>query len=693
MSNLRRYTLYIINAIDLASCFLAYLIAYYIRFRFPNIIPGRPGTDYINFLLVIMVAYFIYNFTTLYKDGSFLGRNTLKEVAAVLKMVAMVMLITFLYLNFTKLNASYSRIFEGVYFVSLFIISLAIRTIVKGILLSSKYHTGEENVLLIVSYKELEKTLKEIEESMDWRYKINGILIPTVSLNEKTINGIKVIENNKDALSIESLSQFDSVIIIPGNYSEKTINDWISKIQNAGKKVSVRIPEYSISGSYTSVDSVVGMPVVTYTTLTKMNGRQSLVKRLIDIVLSLLLLPVYLVVFIIVKIFTSLESAGPILVKRIRIGRNNRPYSQYRFRLYRIDAAERIKNNESPYTYIGKVLYHTHLDGLPLILNVLVGDMSFIGPKSPNIPLYLSMSTKERSFLYEKPGIVGPWTAEKDKNKARNETQDYVENWSIFKDITIIVYCILRYISFKSLRIHGDTHEDEELKYVKDIQERNKPLEYDRSLYRNNVNIIYAFIKRMIDILLSAIGSLVLLPVFLIISILIILDDGGSPLYSHSRIGKNGKKIKVYKFRSMRTDAGELEDLLTPEQLEQYQKEFKIDNDPRITKIGNFTRKTSIDELPQILNILKGDMSIIGPRPLVEKEIKQCYNDEQIAKFLSVKPGLTGYWQAYARNNATYESGERQKMEMNYVDNQSLLLDIRIFFKTIISVLKKEGAK
>lgn len=693
MSNLRRYTLYIINAIDLGSCFLAYFLAYYLRFAFPNLIPGNPGTDYMNFLLIIIVAYFVYNFSILYKDGGYLSRNTLKEVTAVLKMVLIVMVITVIYLNFSKMSTFYSRVFEIIYFVSLFFISLTLRIITKALLNSSKFSTGEERVLIISSYKELEDILKSVDEAKDWRYKISGILVPNIPIEEKAIKGIKVIKNDDQALSIETLSQFDSVIIIPGKESENTINEWIKKIQSAGKRVSVKIPEYNIKGLNSFVDNVVGIPVITYSSLSKMNGREALIKRIIDLIFSIAVLPLYLIVFIIVKTFTSIESPGPVLVNRTRVGKNNRRFYQHRFRIYRIDAKERIDENKSPYTFIGKIINFLHLDGLPMILNVLVGEMSLVGPKAPNLPLYLNMSARERSFLYEKPGIIGPWTAETNKNKVKLDTQDYIENWSIFKDVSIIVYCVLRYISFRSLRVHGDTHEEEELRFVRKIQKQNEPIEYDKTLYTKQDNQFYLFIKRFVDVVLSGIGTILLLPLFLILSILIILDDGGSPLYSHTRIGKDGKRINIYKFRSMRMDAGDLEDLLTPEQLEQYQKEFKIDNDPRITKIGNFTRKTSIDELPQILNILKGDMSIIGPRPLVEKEIKQCYNDEQIAKFLSVKPGLTGYWQAYARNNATYESGERQKMEMYYVDNQSLLLDIKIFFKTIISVLKKEGAK
>ena len=121
-------------------------------------------------------------------------------------------------------------------------------------------------------------------------------------------------------------------------------------------------------------------------------------------------------------------------------------------------------------------------------------------------------------------------------------------------------------------------------------------------------------------------------------------------------------------------------------------KEFKetqkLQNDPRITKIGNFLRKTSLDELPQMINILKGDMSFIGPRPIVDGEIDKYENNKE--KFLSVKPGLTGYWQVNGRSTTTYE--ERMKLELYYVDNQSLWLDIMIFFKTFITVLKKEGA-
>lgn len=203
---------------------------------------------------------------------------------------------------------------------------------------------------------------------------------------------------------------------------------------------------------------------------------------------------------------------------------------------------------------------------------------------------------------------------------------------------------------------------------------------------------IYHFIKRSFDIAASLIALIVLSPLMLVLAILVYMDDPGKVFYGHLRIGKNGKPFKMWKFRSMYMNADKMIDQLTPEQKRQYYTEYKIDYDPRITKIGNFLRKTSLDELPQLFNVLCDDMSLVGPRPLIESEI-QTYYEDMHDRLLSVKPGVTGYWQAYARNNATYQSGERQKMEMYYVYNASLWLDIKILFKTVGSVLKKQGAQ
>ncbi len=208
---------------------------------------------------------------------------------------------------------------------------------------------------------------------------------------------------------------------------------------------------------------------------------------------------------------------------------------------------------------------------------------------------------------------------------------------------------------------------------------------------KNNEKITnkpYIYVKRGIDVILSTIALVVLSPLFLILAILIKLDSKGPVFFLHTRIGKNGKNIKIYKFRTMVTNAEELIKEFTPEQMKEYKENYKLTNDPRITKIGKFLRKTSLDELPQLINIIKGDLSIIGPRPVVKDELEKY--EENIAKFLSVTPGLTGNWAANGRNNTTYE--ERMKLELEYVDNISLKTDIKIFFQTIYAVIKKEGA-
>ena len=199
---------------------------------------------------------------------------------------------------------------------------------------------------------------------------------------------------------------------------------------------------------------------------------------------------------------------------------------------------------------------------------------------------------------------------------------------------------------------------------------------------------VYLAIKRLIDIIGSLIGIILLSPIYIIIAILIKFDSPGKIVFGHTRKGKGGKDIKVYKFRTMYSNASEIFESFTPEQKEEYYKNFKLDNDPRVTKLGGFLRKTSLDELPQLFNILKGDMTIIGPRPIVEKEISK-YGDKA-EKLFSVVPGLAGYWQANGRSDTTYE--ERVEMDMYYIDNMSFYLDVKILFQTAISVLKGEGA-
>ena len=199
----------------------------------------------------------------------------------------------------------------------------------------------------------------------------------------------------------------------------------------------------------------------------------------------------------------------------------------------------------------------------------------------------------------------------------------------------------------------------------------------------------YNFVKRCGDLFLSFIAFPAFAVVYLIVAILFKIQDGGPVLYKAERVGLDGKHFYMYKFRTMKLNADKLEDFLSPDELEKYRKEYKLENDPRVTKMGNILRKTSMDELPQIINIIKNDMSLIGPRPIVEEETKMYGNHKSL--LLSVKPGLTGYWQAYARNDVGYTDGRRQEMELHYIKNRSVRLDIKIFFATIKRVITKKG--
>ena len=201
----------------------------------------------------------------------------------------------------------------------------------------------------------------------------------------------------------------------------------------------------------------------------------------------------------------------------------------------------------------------------------------------------------------------------------------------------------------------------------------------------------YEAVKRIFDFLLALVGTVVLSPILLLVAIAIVAEDKGSVFYKATRVGLHGKPIKVYKFRSMKTGADRLEDMLTPEELEEYKKNFKLERDPRITKVGAFMRKTSLDELPQLLNIIGGSLSLVGPRPVLQEETELYGEDRDL--LLSVKPGLTGLWQASGRSNITYEDGARQAMELRYVRERGFLLDIKILFMTVGAVLRMDGAR
>lgn len=204
--------------------------------------------------------------------------------------------------------------------------------------------------------------------------------------------------------------------------------------------------------------------------------------------------------------------------------------------------------------------------------------------------------------------------------------------------------------------------------------------------------MIYAVVKRLFDIVFSLVGLVLLLPTTLIIKVVYCFTGDFHPIfYKQERVGKKGKKFKILKFRSMSWDADQkLEKLLAKEKYRKQWEEYqKIDDDPRVTKVGKFIRTGSIDEMPQFINVFLGQMSVVGPRPLVPGELRLHKGDEK--KYTSVKPGITGYWAMRGRSNNDYE--ERLKLEYYYIDNRSIKLDCKILLKTLDVVFRKEGAK
>ncbi len=198
-------------------------------------------------------------------------------------------------------------------------------------------------------------------------------------------------------------------------------------------------------------------------------------------------------------------------------------------------------------------------------------------------------------------------------------------------------------------------------------------------------------IKRGFDICVASIGLILLSPFLIWLYSLVYTATKGHPIFSHERIGFGGRKFKVFKFRTMYLDADERLELLLEscdESKEEWEKDFKLKNDPRVTKIGQFLRKTSLDELPQLWNVLKGEMSLVGPRPITEAEIQKY--GEYFEYFIAVTPGITGLWQVSGRNDVEYN--ERVQLDVWYVRNWSVELDLQILIKTILVVLGRKGS-
>ena len=704
MSNLSKQNFYLQCIADAVAILISYTIAFWWRFRGPFgerflfLFPQTQGHyqqgTYTVLLPGIVISYIIVAYLVLSKEN-LIRRSFPEELISVTRTVVMVTFIVLIYLFFSRSSINYSRGFVAVFSVLFWAICLSLRVVLKKNIMPMIHEgKGTEQIIVIGSLAMIKKRLARINDSRDWRSKVVGLIVTDQDMKGEYVDEIEVIANHSETEETIKTTSVDSIVIVPDEIDD-SIQNWAKFFNDLGKTVHVDFSKYNLIPYAThTLDRVGSCEALSFHPTAKISRRRLFVKRILDIILSIILLPLLLLFCVLSFVFLNLESRGPVLLKRVRVGKNGRRFDQYRFRIFRMDAARRIKNGKNPMCIWGRFLSFSHLDRLPLLFNVLLSDMSIVGPHAPRLSRFLEYSPRRRSNLSIRPGIVGRWSFELDEEVIIKEERKYLEGWSFTDDALIVIEFLTRYVGRQLVRGYDSEQSEEEIAVIRDYLKSKKPLVYDRSKYTaktGNSVLIYHIAKRTIDILLSILALVLLSPVFVILIILVISDDGGAPFYSHERIGKNGKRIHVYKFRSMRRDAGDLEKLLTPEQLLQYKNEFKIDDDPRITKAGEFLRKSSLDELPQLFNILKGELSIVGPRPIVESETA-VYGDD-IAKFLSVKPGLTGYWQAYARNNATYETGERQEMEMNYVDHASLLLDTKIFFKTFSSVAKGSGAQ
>lgn len=197
----------------------------------------------------------------------------------------------------------------------------------------------------------------------------------------------------------------------------------------------------------------------------------------------------------------------------------------------------------------------------------------------------------------------------------------------------------------------------------------------------------YQIGKRVFDLVVATLALIILFPVFLIISLAVFMSGGSPIVYRQTRVGRNGRNFKIYKFRTMVRNAEEVLQS-RPELMEEYQRTYKITNDPRISRLGHFLRMTTLDELPQLFNVIRGDMSLVGPRPVVPPELEKFGSDQAI--YLYMKPGCAGLWQCSGRSELTYE--DRVRLDLMYCRKASLRYDFRILCRTFLAIITMRGA-
>ena len=391
------------------------------------------------------------------------------------------------------------------------------------------------------------------------------------------------------------------------------------------------------------------------------------VKRIIDILFSLMVLLLLIPVSLIIKLAYMLKGDfKSIFTTQKCFGKNGKVFRVIKYRSINKDG------------YVNR-LRRTALDNLPKVINILFGDMTIVGPQPYSVEDKEKMGTYFERITLMKPGITGIAQISFLRDLSFEARLDndvkyyYKKNW--FTDLKIVFITALITLPRRN--------KGEILSFL------NVTI---KDLGRFVLKVLNMVFKRTIDICGGIVGTLILIPLTLVVWMINIFSGDRGPLfYSQERIGKNGKHFKMYKFRSMVVGADEkLKELLQndPEARKEYMKYRKLKHDPRITRAGNFLRKTSLDEFPQFINVIKGEMSLVGPRAVVDDEIEKFGKNKEIV--LSVKPGITGYWAANGRSDTTYE--KRVEMETFYAKNSTCVLDIKILFKTVFSVIKGEGA-
>ena len=424
------------------------------------------------------------------------------------------------------------------------------------------------------------------------------------------------------------------------------------------------------------------------------SGIKAFIKRIVEIFISLIGLIIFVPLAIVV-FFQNVKNKdyGKVLYTQERIGKNGKIFKMYKFRTMVNNADEILENmlkddeiraeyekyrklrNDPRVTKFGKILREKSLDEFPQFINILKGEMSIVGPR-PYLPEEKERMGKYYNYIVQhKPGLTGVFQISGRERVAFSERLDmdlrYHYRRTFLVDLKIALITMLVTLRRKKTYNVGELTLDT-LGYIS----RGFTL----------------FIKRIIDIIGAIVGIAILIP--LTVAVWIgnrICKDKGPIFYSQERIGKDGKIFKMYKFRSMVVGADEvLQELLEKDEKanKEYSEYKKLENDPRITKFGNFLRKTSLDEFPQFINVLRGEMSIVGPRAYLIRE-KEDMGDTY-ETIIRCKPGITGLWQVNGRSSVNFKT--RLDMDVEYYNKYSTTLDLEILFKTISAVLNKNGA-